>query len=506
MRFVPPGRPGSIAAVTSRYENFIGGNWVAPAQGRYRVNLSPATGAPICEVPDSTTQDVELALDAAHGASRAWATTSHSGRARVLTAIADAIEAETERLAVTESWDNGKPVREALFADIPLVADRFRSFAAAIRAEEGAITEVGRDLVAYHIREPLGVVGQLVPSDLPLVTAAWTLAPVLAAGNCSVLKPASPTPWSLLVLAEVVADVVPPGVINIVNGPGSEVGAALTTNPRIAKVAFTGRTRTRRLIMAHATRDLVPVTLELGGTSPDIFFSDVMAADDEFLDTAVTGLLLCALNGGQVCTCPSRALVQHDIYDEFLTRCLDRAARIVQGDPLDEATMLGAQVSAAQLDRIESAVQLGRSEGAEVLIGGARARMHGEFAGGHYFRPTVLTGHDRMRVFQEEIAGPVLGVTPFTDEAEAVAVTADTRYGRGAGMWTRDADRAHRMGRAIRAGRVWTNCHHRYPAGPAVDAATASGSGREHRTRMLDQYSRTKNLLVSYAQSPLGLF
>jgi aldehyde dehydrogenase len=506
MKYAPPGDRDSIVTVQPRYDNFIGGKWLAPVEGRFRVNLSPATARPICEVADSTPQDIELALDAAHAAKDAWGETSSAQRAKVLNAIADAIDAHAEMLAVTESWENGKPVRETLGADIPLAADHFRYFAAAIRAEEGFSTEIGKGLVAYHFREPLGVVGQIIPFNFPLLMAAWKLAPALAAGNCSVLKPASPTPWSILKLAEVIGDLLPPGVLNIVNGAGGEVGKALAANPRIAKVAFTGETVTGRLIMQYAAQNLIPVTLELGGKSPNIFFSDVMAADDEFLDKAVEGLVLYAFNKGEVCTCPSRALIAEDIYAEFMPRALARIAKIKQGNPLDTEIMLGPQVSAQQLEKVSSYVEIGRREGAEVLIGGHRAEIGGEFADGYFYQPTVLKGHNRMRVFQEEIFGPVLAVTTFRDEAEAIEIANDTLYGLGAGVWSRDGDRAYRVGRAIKAGRVWTNCYHQYPAGAAFGGYKISGVGRETHKIMLDHYSQIKNLLVSYDTEPLGLF
>jgi aldehyde dehydrogenase len=506
MKYAPPGDRDSIVTVQPRYDNFIGGKWLAPVEGRFRVNLSPATARPICEVADSTPLDIELALDAAHAAKDAWGETSAAQRAKALNAVADAIDAHAEMLAVTESWENGKPVRETLAADIPLAADHFRYFAAAIRAEEGFSTEIDKDLVAYHFREPLGVVGQIIPFNFPLLMAAWKLAPALAAGNCSVLKPASPTPWSILKLAEVIGDLLPPGVLNIVNGAGGEIGKALAANPRIAKVAFTGETVTGRLIMQYAAQNLIPVTLELGGKSPNIFFSDVMAADDEFLDKAVEGLVLYAFNKGEVCTCPSRALIAEGVYEKFMPLALARIAKIKQGNPLDTETMLGPQVSAQQLEKVSSYVEIGRAEGAEVLIGGRRPEIAGEFAGGYFYQPTVLKGHNKMRVFQEEIFGPVLAVTTFRDEAEAIEIANDTLYGLGAGVWTRDGDRAYRLGRGIKAGRVWTNCYHQYPAGAAFGGYKISGIGRETHKVMLDHYSQIKNLLVSYSSKPLGLF
>jgi aldehyde dehydrogenase len=407
---------------------------------------------------------------------------------------------------VAESWENGKHVRETLAADIPLAADHFRYFAGATRSLEGSATEIDKDTVAYHFHEPLGVVGQIIPFNFPILMAAWKLAPALAAGNCTVIKPASPTPWSLLKLAELLQDVIPPGVMNVVNGPGAEVGMALASNPRIAKIAFTGETVTGRLIMQYAAQNIIPVTLELGGKSPNIFFDDVMADDDSFLDKAIEGLVLYAFNKGEVCTCPSRALIQESMYDRFMERCLDRIAKIKQGNPLDTSTMIGAQVSTQQLDKIASYVDIGRQEGAEVLIGGSEAHMGGDLAGGYYYQPTVLKGTNEMRVFQEEIFGPVLAVTTFRDEADAVRIANDTLYGLGAGVWTRDGNKAYRMGRAIKAGRVWTNCYHLYPAGAAFGGYKISGVGRENHRMMLEHYSQTKNLLVSYSDQPLGFF
>jgi aldehyde dehydrogenase len=501
-----PGSRDSLVHVNPRYENFIGGKWVAPVKGRYTTDLAPATAEPICEVPASTAEDVEFALDAAHAAQKEWGEASPAARAQVLNAVADAIDAHREELAVTESWENGKPVRETLAADIPLAADHFRYFASAIRAEEGSITELDKDTFAYHFREPLGVVGQIIPFNFPLLMAAWKLAPALAAGNCSVIKPASPTPWSILKLAEVVGSILPPGVLNIVNGPGGEVGKALATSPRIAKVAFTGETVTGRLIMQYASQNIIPVTLELGGKSPNVFFADVMASDDDFLDKAVEGLVLYAFNKGEVCTCPSRALVQESIYDEFMARCLDRVRAIKQGNPLDTTTMLGPQVSAQQLEKITSYVKIGVDEGAKCLVGGKRAAVAEPFAKGYFFEPTVLEGNNKMRVFQEEIFGPVLAVTPFKDEAQALEIANDTVYGLGAGVWTRDTNRAFRMGKAIKAGRVWVNCYHQYPAGAAFGGYKLSGIGRETHKMMLDHYTQTKNLLVSYSDKALGLF
>jgi aldehyde dehydrogenase len=504
--FIAPGRPGSVVEVKRRYENFIGGRWVAPTKGEYMADVSPVNGRPFCEVAKSTPEDVELALDAAHQAKDAWGETSLTERAAALNRIADAIEANLEMLAVAESWENGKPVRETLAADIPLAVDHFRYFAGATRSLEGRSTEIDKDTVAYHFHEPLGVVGQIIPFNFPLLMAAWKIAPALAAGNCTVVKPASPTPWSILKLAEVIGDIVPPGVLNIVTGPGGEIGKALASSPRIAKIGFTGETTTGRLIMQYAAQNLIPSTVELGGKSPNIFFADVMDEDDEFLDKAIEGLVLYAFNKGEVCTCPSRALIHDSIYDRFMDRCLARIRQIRQGNPLDPTTMIGPQVSAQQIEKITSYVDIGRQEGAECLIGGHHAHLGGELEGGYYFEPTVLKGTNNMRVFQEEIFGPVLAVTTFSDEADAVAIANDTLYGLGAGVWTRNGNLAYRMGRAIKAGRVWTNCYHLYPAGAAFGGYKISGVGRENHQMMLEHYSQTKNLLVSYSTKPLGFF
>ena len=504
--YAPPGAAGSPVPLRERYDNFIGGRWVAPVKGQYAVNLTPATGQSFTEVPRSTVEDVELALDAAHAAKGAWGETSPTERARVLNAIADAIDANAEMLAVAESWENGKPIRETLAADIPLAADHFRYFASVIRGEESSISELDKNTVAYHFREPLGVVGLIIPFNFPILMAAWKLAPALAGGNVAVLKPASPTPWSILKLAEVIEGIVPAGVINIVNGPGAEVGMALASSKRINKVAFTGESTTGRLIMEYAAGNLIPSTTELGGKSPNIFFEDVLSADDDFLDKAIEGLVLYAFNKGEVCTCPSRALIQESIYDQFMARSLERIDAIRQGHPLDLNTQMGPQVSAAQLEKITKYVEIGKSEGAELLIGGKRNVLPGELAGGYYFQPTVFKGHNKMRIFQEEIFGPVLSVTTFKDEAEALEIANDTMYGLGAGVWTRDGARAYRMGRGIKAGRVWTNCYHLYPAGAAFGGYKASGVGRENHKMMLDHYTQTKNLLVSYDPKPLGFF
>ncbi|MGZ4332847.1 MAG: aldehyde dehydrogenase family protein [Gaiellaceae bacterium] len=504
--FATPGQPDSPVELKERYENFIGGHWVAPVKGGHAENRTPATGEPFTEVAHSTAEDIELALDAAHAAKDGWAEASTTERAHVLNLIADAIEEHTEMLAVAESWDNGKPVRETLAADIPLAADHFRYFAGAIRAEEGRISEIDKDTVAYHFHEPLGVVGQIIPFNFPILMAAWKIAPALAAGNCTVVKPASPTPWSILKLMEVLEEIVPPGVINVVNGPGGEIGKALATSKRIAKIAFTGETVTGRLIMEYAAQNIIPSTTELGGKSPNVFFADVMAEDDAFFDKAVEGLVLYAFNKGEVCTCPSRALIEESIYEPFMERCLERIRAIRQGHPLDETTQVGAQVSTAQLEKIEGYVQIGLDEGAELLTGGERTHLGGELEGGYYFQPTVFKGRNDMRIFQEEIFGPVLAVTTFKNEEEALRIANDTMYGLGAGVWTRDTAKAYRMGRAIKAGRVWTNCYHLYPAHAAFGGYKVSGVGRENHRMMLDHYSQTKCLLVSYDPKPLGLF
>ncbi len=501
-----PGHEGSPVEIKKRYENFIGGHWVPPTTGQYRDNPAPATGEPFTQVAHSAPEDIELALDAAHAAKDAWGEASTTERSAVLNRMANAMEENLEMLAVAESWENGKPVRETIAADLPLAIDHFRYFAGVIRGEEGGISEIDKDTIAYHFREPLGVVGQIIPFNFPLLMAAWKIAPALAAGNCAVVKPASPTPWSILKFCEVVEDIVPGGVLNVVNGPGAETGKALASNKRIAKIAFTGETVTGRLIMQYAAQNIIPSTTELGGKSPNIFFEDVVAADDDYLDKAVEGLVLYAFNKGEVCTCPSRALVHESIYDEFMERVIKRIEAIKQGHPLDPSTMLGPQVSQAQLDKIEGYVKVGIDEGAEVLTGGHRPDLNGELAGGYFFEPTVLKGTNDMRVFQEEIFGPVVSVTTFEDDREALEIANDTLYGLGAGVWTRDVSRAYRMGRGIKAGRVWTNCYHQYPAHAAFGGYKVSGVGRENHKMMLDHYSQTKCMLVSYDPKPLGFF
>ncbi|MBR1139278.1 MULTISPECIES: aldehyde dehydrogenase [Bradyrhizobium] len=490
----------------ARYDNFIGGAWKAPNAGKYFDNISPITGQPVCQIARSDASDIEAALDAAHAAKDGWARTSVTERAQILNKIADRMEANLAKLALAETWDNGKPIRETTAADIPLAIDHFRYFAGVIRAQEGSIAEIDHDTIAYHFHEPLGVVGQIIPWNFPILMAAWKLAPALAAGNCVVLKPAEQTPASILVLMDLIGDLLPAGVLNVVNGFGLEAGKPLASSNRIAKIAFTGETSTGRLIMQYASQNLIPVTLELGGKSPNIFFKDVCAEDDDFFDKAIEGFVMFALNQGEVCTCPSRALIHESIYERFMERALQRVGAIVQGSPLDPATMIGAQASAEQLSKILSYIEIGRNEGAQLLIGGERNVLGGDLAGGYYVKPTVFRGHNKMRVFQEEIFGPVVSVTTFKTEDEALAIANDTLYGLGAGVWSRDANTCYRFGRNIQAGRVWTNCYHAYPAHAAFGGYKQSGVGRETHKVMLDHYQQTKNMLVSYSPKKLGFF
>ncbi len=505
MTFPTPGTPESPVQFKDRYDNFIGGKWIPPVQGRYFENISPVSGHPFCEVARSDADDIDLALDAAHAAREAWGKTSAAERSNILLGIADRIEENLEYLAVVECWENGKAVRETLAADLPLAVDHFRYFAGVLRAQEGSISQIDEDTVAYHFHEPLGVVGQIIPWNFPILMATWKLAPALAAGNCIVLKPAEQTPMSILVVMELIADLLPGGVLNIVNGFGVEAGKPLASSPRVAKVAFTGETTTGRLIMQYASENLIPVTLELGGKSPNIFLADVMEHDDDFLDKAIEGFVMFALNQGEVCTCPSRALVDESIYEPFVERCLERVKAITGGNPLDPNTMLGAQASNDQLEKIMSYIDIGQAEGAKVLTGGGRRTVEG-FEDGYYVEPTVFLGDNSMRIFQEEIFGPVLAVTTFKHEAEAIRIANDTLYGLGAGVWTRDGNSAYRLGRAIQAGRVWTNCYHAYPAHAAFGGYKGSGIGRENHLMMLDHYQQTKNLLVSYSPNKLGFF
>ncbi len=490
----------------ARYDNFIGGRWVAPLAGRYFENTSPITGQVVGEIARSQAEDVEAALDAAHAAKDGWGQTSVADRALILNRIADRMEANLGKLATAETWDNGKPIRECMAADVPLAIDHFRYFAGVVRAQEGSIGEIDHDTVAYHFHEPLGVVGQIIPWNFPLLMAAWKLAPALAAGNCIVLKPAEQTPASIMVWIDLVGDLLPPGVLNIVNGFGLEAGKPLASSSRIAKIAFTGETTTGRLIMQYASENLIPVTLELGGKSPNIFFEDVMDEDDDFFDKALEGFAMFALNQGEVCTCPSRALIHEKIYDRFMEAAIRRVEAIVQGSPLDPATMIGAQASSEQQAKILSYIDIGRQEGAELLTGGKAADLGGEFSGGYYVQPTVFRGHNKMRIFQEEIFGPVLSVTTFRDAEEALSIANDTLYGLGAGVWSREANTCYRFGRAIKAGRVWTNCYHAYPAHAAFGGYKQSGIGRENHKMMLDHYQQTKNMLVSYSPKKLGFF
>jgi aldehyde dehydrogenase len=505
MIYAAPGKEGSVVTFQKRYENFIGGQWVAPVNGRYFENSSPVNNEVFCEIPRSDEADINLALDAAHKAKAAWGSASTTERSNILLKIADRIEQNLEKLSVAETWDNGKAVRETLNADVPLSADHFRYFAGCIRAQEGSIGEIDKNTVAYHYHEPLGVVGQVIPWNFPLLMAAWKLAPALAAGNCVVLKPAEQTPASILVFMEIIADLLPDGVLNIVNGFGREAGEALATSTRIAKIAFTGSTPVGSHILKCAAENIIPSTVELGGKSPNIYFDDVTNYEDEYLSKSVEGMVLAFFNQGEVCTCPSRALIHENIYDEFISLVVDRTRQIKRGDPLDTETQVGAQASAAQYEKILSYLEIGREEGAEVLIGGGPAKVPG-FDNGFYIEPTLLRGNNDMRVFQEEIFGPVVGVTTFKDEAEALAIANSTEFGLGAGLWTRDMNRAFRVGRSIEAGRVWTNCYHHYPAHAAFGGYKKSGIGRENHKMMLDHYQQTKNLLVSYDINPLGFF
>ncbi len=493
-------------AIRPKYDNFIGGKFVAPVEGRYFDNISPIDGGVVCQVARSGEADIELALDAAHAARAAWGATSTTERSRVLLRIADRMEEKLDLLAMVETIDNGKPIRETTAADLPLAIDHFRYFAGVLRAQEGGISEIDADTIAYHFHEPLGVVGQIIPWNFPLLMAVWKLAPALAAGNCVVLKPAEQTPMSIMVLMDMIADLLPAGVINVVNGFGLEAGKPLAQSKRIAKIAFTGETSTGRLIMQYASQNIIPVTLELGGKSPNIFFADVAAEDDDFFDKALEGFTMFALNQGEVCTCPSRALVHASIYDRFMERAVARVQKIKLGNPLDSATMVGAQASREQLDKILSYMKIGSDEGARVLTGGGQADLGADLEGGYYMTPTVFEGRNSMRVFQEEIFGPVLSVTKFSSDEEALSIANDSVYGLGAGVWTRDANRAYRMGRGIQAGRVWTNCYHLYPAHAAFGGYKQSGIGRENHKMMLDHYQQTKNMLVSYSPKAMGFF
>ncbi|CAI1537311.1 TPA: acetaldehyde dehydrogenase ExaC [Serratia fonticola] len=501
-----PENTGFPLKLKKRYDNFIGGAWVAPVQGEYYTNLTPITGQTLCEVASSSFQDIELALDAAHDAKGAWGKMSVQARANLLNRVADRMEQNIDLLAAAETWDNGKPIRETVNADVPLAIDHFRYFAACVRAQEGGISEIDSETVAYHFHEPLGVVAQIIPWNFPLLMACWKMAPALAAGNCIVLKPAKLTPLSVLVLMELIQDILPPGVINVVNGAGGEIGEYLATSKRIAKVAFTGSTEVGRQIMGYATQNIIPVTLELGGKSPNIFFADVMDKEDSFFDKALEGFALFAFNQGEVCTCPSRALVQESIYERFMERAIKRVESIRSGNPLDASTQMGAQVSEGQMKTILNYIEIGKQEGAKVLTGGRRKALDGGLAQGYYMEPTILFGKNSMRVFQEEIFGPVLAVTTFKDMDEALALANDTDFGLGAGVWSRNGNIAYQMGRNIQAGRVWTNCYHAYPAHAAFGGYKQSGIGRETHKMMLEHYQQTKCLLVSYSEKPMGLF
>lgn len=503
MKYANPNTEGSKVQFKDKYDNFIGGEWVAPIDGNYFDNVSPVDGKVYCQVARSDAKDVEKALDAAHAAKDKWNASTPTERSNLLNKIANRLEENQEMLAIAETWENGKPIRETLAADIPLAIDHFRYFAGCVRAQEGSISQIDEDTVAYHYHEPLGVVGQIIPWNFPILMAAWKLAPALAAGNCVVLKPAEQTPTSILLVMELIADLLPAGVVNVVNGFGPEVGEPLATNPRIDKVAFTGSTQVGQKIMEYATQNIIPITLELGGKSPNIFFADVMDNDDDYLEKALEGFAMFALNQGEVCTCPSRALVHESIAEAFLKKAVERVKNIKTGHPLDTETMIGAQASQEQQEKILSLIDVGRKEGAEVLTGG-HARQ--EIEEGYYIEPTILKGTNDMTVFRDEIFGPVLSVTTFKDFDEAIKIANDTMYGLGAGVWSRNGNIAYRAGRAIKAGRVWTNCYHIYPAHAAFGGYKKSGIGRENHKMMLAHYQQTKNLLVSYSEKPMGLF
>ena len=504
--YAQPGSSESKITVAEKYGHWIGNEWVDPVKGEYFDNTTPITGQVFTRIARGTADDIERALDAAHAAAPAWGRTSDTDRANVLLRIADRMEQHLEDIAVIETWDNGKAVRETLNADIPLAIDHFRYFAGCLRAQEGSISQIDETTVAYHFHEPLGVVGQIIPWNFPILMAAWKLAPAIAAGNCVVMKPAEQTPWSILKLFEIIGDLLPAGVINIVNGFGTEAGAPLSSNPRIAKIAFTGETSTGRIIMTAAAQNLIPVTLELGGKSPNIFMGDVADADDAFYDKALEGFAMFALNQGEVCTCPSRALVDTRIYDRFVPDGVKRVEAIKQGNPLDTETMMGAQASKEQFDKIMGYLKIGRDEGAKVLTGGNRATLEGDLAGGFYIQPTIFEGRNDMRIFQEEIFGPVVALTRFDGKEEALHIANDTIYGLGAGLWTRSVHDAYEIGRSLQAGRVWTNCYHHYPAHAAFGGYKKSGIGRENHKMMLDHYQQTKNLLVSYNPNKQGFF
>ena len=503
MRYADPNTENAKINFKEKYDNFIGGKWVAPVKGEYFDNISPVNGKPFTKVAKSTPEDIELALNAAHAAKTKWNAASPTERSNVLLKIADRLEQNLEYLAVAETWENGKPIRETLAADIPLAIDHFRYFAGVIRAQEGGVSQIDDDTVAYHFHEPLGVVGQIIPWNFPILMATWKIAPALAAGNCIVLKPAEQTPTSLLVLIELIEDLLPAGILNIVNGYGEEVGSYLAKNPRISKIAFTGSTPVGQLIMQYATENIIPVTLELGGKSPNMFFADVMDKEDDYLEKALEGFTMFALNQGEICTCPSRALVHESIADAFLAKAVARVKRIKTGHPLDTTTMIGAQASQEQQEKILGCIALGKQEGAQLLTGGAPRHEVGE---GYYIEPTIFKGNNSMKIFQEEIFGPVLSVTTFKDFDDAMRIANDTMFGLGAGVWTRNGNTAYRAGRGIQAGRVWTNCYHIYPAHAAFGGYKKSGIGRENHKMMLEHYQNTKNLLVSYAEKPMGFF
>jgi len=501
-----PGNANPDTKFKSRFENYIGGEWIAPVQGLYFNNLSPVNGEILCEAPRSSQADIDLALDKCEDVMPTWSKSSVTERSNILLKIADRIEENIEELAVAETWENGKPIRESLNADLPLVIDQFRYFAGCVRAQESGMSEIDSNTLSYHLKEPVGIVGQIIPWNFPLLMAAWKLAPAIASGCCSILKPAEQTPCTVLILMSLIGDLLPPGVVNVVNGYGDEVGRALASSSRINKLAFTGSTEVGASILSCAAQSIIPCTVELGGKSPNIFMEDVMSQGESYINKAVEGVLMAFLNQGEVCTCPSRALIQSSIYDDLMDRVLDRANKIKQGNPLDTDTMVGAQVSSEQLDKVMGYMHVACNEGAKVLLGGQTATVPENLANGYYVQPTILEGKNSMQVFQEEIFGPTLAVTSFDSVEEALEIANDTVYGLGAGVWTRDMNQARFLAKGIEAGRIWVNCYHLYPAHTAFGGYKKSGVGRECHGMSLDNYQQTKSVVVSYDESPMGFF
>lgn len=484
-----------------KYQLFIGGKWKDASDGGTFKTISPADGKVLAECAQATREDVDEAVKAAWKAFAAWKNTSVNERAAVLNRIADMIDANTENLAMVESLDNGKPIRETMAVDIPMAAQHFRYFAGCIMADEGSANILGTDTLSLILREPIGVVGQIVPWNFPFLMAAWKLAPVLASGCCTVFKPSSVTPLSVLELARLIQDVVPAGVFNVITGSGSRSGQYMLEHDGFRKLAFTGSTEVGRDVAMAAAKRLIPATLELGGKSANIFFED---CDWEMaMDGLQMGILF---NQGQVCCAGSRVFVQESIYDKFVEEAVKRFNAVKVGMPWEKDTQMGAQINEHQVQHILEYIEIGKKEGARVACGGERA-AEGDLAKGAFMQPTLLVDVDNhMRVAQEEIFGPVACVIKFRDEAEVIEMANDNPYGLGGAVWTRDINRAIRVARGIETGRMWVNTYNAIPEGAPFGGYKQSGIGRETHKIMLEHYTQMKNIMINLSELPTGFY